>query len=69
MSMRIHHLVSVAAVAGALALPASAAAKPVYPPPVCGDTAVECAIYVVDKYTGGLGCGGPVCPAVPVARI
>ena len=67
--MKIHHLAAAAAVAGVLALPASSSAKPVYPPPVCGDTVVECAVWIVDKYVGDPACGGPVCPATPAARI
>ena len=67
--MKIHRLAPLLAVAGAFALPASSSAKPVYPPPVCGDTAVECAIYIVDHTIGDPVCGGPVCPAAPAARI
>jgi hypothetical protein len=67
--MKIHHLAAAVAVAGALALPASSSAKPVYPPMYCGDTAAECAVYIVDHTIGDPVCGGPVCPAAPAARI
>jgi len=66
--MKIRHLASLAAVAGALALPSSSSAAAVPPGPVlfCGPTVAACVYWAEHLFT--VSCGPalqPVCDVLP----
>jgi hypothetical protein len=69
--MKLRHLASLAAVTGALALPATTSAAPVPPGPgpvlFCGTTVGACVNYLTHLFV--LSCGQyPECPPAPATR-